>query len=509
MLDANGSAPRVVIYARQSEQRPGEDAKTSLSLRSQEERGKAWVASIGGTVAQVITDHDLRGADADRPGIKTLLDAVKSQRVDIVWLFALSRLARDLILQLMICREIERAGVGRIVSDTEGGIDDPFIRGIYGLMNENATRQTSAHLKNAFARRARDGGFPTGPTPTGFRRPHTITIHRANGTSYERQTGEPLIDPDGAAIILDLFTRFDAGESIHTLAESMAALGPGPRGGQWERSTVRAMLQSPIYTGDIAHHGQVVAHNDAWQIVPRDLFDRVQAKLSRAPVIRRNQIDSWLEGYVTHVCGQRMYWQSYSKGSGGMFVCRGLGKTMTVHCTEPRKIIGGQLLETAVRRCLVADFAGVRTPAEALTIAQERSGGTSVVKHRARLDKRLSDAQARWQRMSSRYAVGKLPGDVMDVEDELLATAEREHAEAVAALPKPQSLAAIEQMSQQLSTMTEVIAETSGDRLRTLLATLGTVYVSEHGVRVVYLPEVAPHLPGVVIAVPRGGKGFR
>lgn len=292
--------PRILVYLRQSEKRGGEDERTSLSIRSQQERAQAYASSVGGTIVRVVTDHDLRGWDADRPGVRELIEAARSERADVVWLFSLARLARDLILQLMICRDLEKAGAGRIVTELEGGIDDPFIRGLYGLMNEKATRETSAHLRASFARRARDGGFPTGRTPMGYTRPHRITIQRANGTSYERQTGEPIIDPEQAAFVRSLYDRFDAGESLHSIASDLAAQGPGPRGGTWERSSVRALLSAPIYAGDIAHKGVVVAHNDAWAIVPRDQWDRVQAKLSRLTVVRRGELDSWIEGLVVH-----------------------------------------------------------------------------------------------------------------------------------------------------------------------------------------------------------------
>lgn len=503
-------SPRIVAYLRQSERRPGEDERTSLSLRGQEERAMEYAKRVGGTIIRTITDHDLRGWDATRPGIKELIATVRNERVDIVWLFSMVRLSKDLILQLMICRDLEKAGVAKIVTELEGPIDDPFIRGLYGLMGEKSTRETSLHLRASFARRARDGGFPTGRTPMGYARPHTITIHRANGTSYERQTGEPVIDPEGAAFIRSIFDRFDAGDSLHAIANDLAATGPGPRGGVWSRSSLRALLSAPIYAGDIAHKGVVVAHNDAWAIVPRDQWERVQARLNRLTVVRRDERDSWLEGLVDHACGSRMYFQRYtghSAGHGGMFVCRHYASPP--RCTLPRTIIGKDLLETAVRQCLLTDLRARRTPTEATRIAQERAGGAQAVRSRAAIDKRLRAAQARWERYDGRFGAGKISGDRMDEEDALLAVAKAEHARAIANLPAPPDPLVIERLADRLHGIASVIARASDARLSALLDELGRVVVSCAGVRIAYVPAVEPLIESHTICVPKGGRGLR
>ncbi|MCC6312739.1 MAG: recombinase family protein [Thermomicrobiales bacterium] len=503
---------RVVLYCRQSEMRPGESATNSLSIRSQEDRGRQWAASIGGTVVAVITDHDLRGADPERPGIRDLLGTIRSIRVDALWMFALSRLARDLILQLMICRELDKH-VGRVHTDVEGDINDPFLRGIYGLMNEQATRQQSAHSKAAFARRARDGNFPTGRTPTGYVRPHRVTITRANGTSYERHTGEPEIDPEGAAFIRSLFQRFADGESLHRIASDLASQGPGPRGGTWTRKTLAKILQSPIYAGDIVHHGVVVAHNDRWQIVDRALWDRVQAKLNRLVIVRRGERDSWLEGMVSHACGGRMYYQRYtgrSAGHGGMFVCRSHGSAVGL-CDHGRRIAGAKLLEAAVRAAVVADIGNRRTSADALAYARELAGGRDAVRARARIDKELADARARHRRYDERFGDGKLSAERMDEEDARLKAAESAYPAKLAALPAPPNVEAIDALSASLTRLSDYVPNMTGDEVRTLLDDLSaSVVVSDAGVRLIY--GIDPHeavLTGGVRRLPKWGKGVR
>lgn len=467
---------RVLIYARQSRERPGEDERTSLSIRSQEDNGRKWAASRGGAVVGVITDHDLRGADPNRPGIQELIAAVTRERANTLWMLALSRLARDVIYQLMLCRDLEKAGIVTMYSEVEGSLDNHFMRTIYGAMNEQSTHQQKVHLKAAFARRARDGGFPTGPTPIGYTRPHRITVHRANGTSYERATGEPAIDPDGAAFVRDLFARFDAGESLHAIAGDLARAGPGVRGGQWVPSTVKKMLRNAIFVGDITHGGHVVAHNDAWQIVDRDLWERVQARLDRGPVIIRHGVaDHWLEGLVWHGCGQRMYYQVDRRDNRGAFGCRTCWEP--IRCDVTPRMMSAAKLAAAVVAQLINDVA-TRPPLErALQMAQERAGGMDAVRRRAAIERARADATARWRRNHERFSAGKLPPAVMDAEDVRLADAERAYAVALASLPIPPDPAAFRAAYARMTQVAQRIADAPDDRKRVLLESIGHVRV--------------------------------
>lgn len=500
---------RAIAYLRQSEERPGEDARTSLSLRSQEAAFRAWCERTGAVALGVVADHDLRGHDAARPGIRDLLDLAERERADTVWVLSLSRFARDHILQELVWRDLQARGVRQLVSEIESGTDDPFVRGIYGLMHAKSRTEMSAHLKGAFARRARDGGFPTGPTPLGYRRPYRVTIHRANGTSYQRETGEPEIDPEGAALVRELAERVLAGESLAAIADDLNARGPGTRGGMWRTTTIRRMLRSPIYAGDIAHHGVVVAHNDRWAILDRETWDRLQLRFERAPVIRRGAVDSWLEGHVRHACGRRMYYQAYtgrSAGHGGSLICQGQWERT---CRDDRRIVGARLLESAVRRLLEADLGALRVPAEAVRIAQAEAGGADATARRRALDRREAEARARWRRNHERFSSGRLPPDVMDAEDERLDAALAQIAADRAALPAPPDPDAIARAHASLTAVRDMLPTRTGDELRGLLADLGAVVVGADGVRIAYHAELAPLLAPSTLPLPRWGRGLR
>jgi DNA invertase Pin-like site-specific DNA recombinase len=477
-----------------------------LSIRSQQDRFQKWCESNDVTVVGVVSDHDLRGNNAERPGLDELRRRIVDDRVDTLWLLSLSRLARDIVLHFSLIREFQKLGITRIHSETEGEIADEFFHGILALMHQKSRVEMSAHLRGAFARRARDGGFPTGMTPVGYQRPHSITIHRANGTSYERRTGQPVVDPDGAAFVRSLYDRYLSGDSLTTIAHDLRAQGPGVRGGTWVPRTVQQMLKSPIYVGDIAYQGDVVAHNNDWQIVDRDTWNRVQERLASRVVVHGDKREPHpFEGLIEHECGMRMYWQPDSRG-GGSFICRGQFEQT---CELPRRVIGGSLLVNAIRAALVQDLGQRRTPVSAHQRAVEASGGRDAVKHRAQLDKRHHDAQARWDRSYERFAAGKLPPGLMDDEDARLAAELESIARDREAAPATPDMASLERTAAMLDTVAEHIAAATPAELAGLLRDLGTVTVSDAGVRVVYAPHVRHLIDGAVVPVPLWGKGLR
>lgn len=501
---------RAVGYVRQSEQRPGEDARSSLSLNSQAEAFAAWCERAGAVAVGIVRDHDLRGQDPARPGLRELLDLAERERVDAVWVLSLSRLARDHILQELVWRDLRARGVRQLVSEIESGTDDDFVRGIYGLLHAKSRVEMSVHLRNAFALRARRGAFPTGPAPYGYRRPQTVTATRSDGTVYQRQTGDPEIDPNAAAQIRSWAAAILDGASLRSVVALADAAGPAPRGGRWRAKTVRDILTSPILTGAIEHRGVVVAHNDAWRILDDATFARVGERLARAPVIRRDGLDSWLEGMVVHACGQRMYYQAYtghSRGHGGSFVCAGQWDGT---CGLGRRIVGARLLERAAVAALTADL-GARPldPVSAIERAQERAGGSSAVRARLALDKRADAATARHARMLDRFGDGRLPAATMDAEDARLAETRAEIARERAALPQPPDAGAIARAAATLATVADLLAAMTGDELRALLADLGTLTVSDAGVCVRYHPPFDALLTSGVVAVPRWGRGLR
>lgn len=497
---------RAIGYLRQSERRIGETGLTSLSIRAQETRFSQWCASSGVTAVGVVSDHDIRGNVADRPGLHELRRRIVEDRVNTVWVISLSRLARDIIIHFSLIRELQTLGITRIYSDTEGEIADEFFHGILALMHAKSKTEQSAHLRGTFARRAKDGGFPVGATPLGYRRPQTIVATRGNGTTYERQTGRPAIDEEGAAIIRRIYASWTAGASAIAIANALDEdRVPTPRGGVWGERYMTKILRNPIYAGDIAHHGVVVAHNDDWQIVERATWDKAQRRFTHLVTVR-NGPDHWLEGLVRHACGQRMYFAPRSNGLGG-YQCLTARRVRSVHCGIARPSIAISLIDPAVRHALALDLAGVTPAPEALRIAQDLAGGSKASTARAMLDRRLAAAEARWLRNHERFSDGKLPPTVMDQEDVRLELERSAIAQEIAVLPQAPNPVEIGRVSRVLESLAETIPTMSDAELRLALLDLGHVEVGPDGVTMRYsIDPFGVFLAPATIAVKGRGR---
>lgn len=482
---------RILGYGRQSLARPGENEASSLSLRGQADLFAAECDRRGWVNAGFVVDHDLKGDDPNRPGIHELIERVKAGAVDGVWVTMLNRFSNDYIWQGLTWRQLKQLGVAHLVSYVEGPVEDEFILGIHGLVSGKRITELRVHLKNAFARRAKDGGFPVGSTPLGYARPHRITATRANGTTYDRQTGTPEIDPEDATLVRAIFDRAADGESLRSIAAWLASTVPSARGGNWSAGQVRRILRNPIYCGDVSHNGTVVAHTDAWAIVDRATWDRANARLSRAVVVHRAD-RHWLQALVRHACGQRYYFQPYPRETAeGWYRCRGAQLARPYACTLPRRSVATRPLTAAVRRCLALDLAAVRPASEAVARAHELAGGPAALRARAELDKRLRTAEAEHGRMLLRYRRGRLAEDAMDREDELLAAERAAVAAAIAALPQAPNLDAIAETGALLGMLAAELPAMTDWELRPILTELGEAVVSEAGVRIAY--AVDPH----------------
>jgi len=369
----------------------GENAQTSLSLTAQEQAFRTWCRENNATPLATVRDHDLRGNDATRPGLQELKDIAASTPIDVLYVVSLNRLARDLVLQEMTVRALRKLGVKRVYSQAEGWLDDDMLRGIYGLMAERSRHEQSIHLRNAFAARARAGAFPQGRTAFGYKRPQTIQIHRANGDVHSRETGPPVIDPEEAAILRELFTRVAAGDSIRSIARSFRTRHPSRFGGRWGISYLTDIVRKPIYCGDIVHNGEVVAHNPDWAIVDKALWNAANARLNRQPRMRArsDRERPWMDGYVYHACGSLA--TSRPDGSGRLnFKCNGEGNQQ--RCNKPRGSISYPMLDHAIRAALRMDLGSIKPPEETIAYARELVGGKRALAARTTLDRQQSRA---------------------------------------------------------------------------------------------------------------------
>ena len=233
--------PRIAIYARHSS-----DKQNPLSSADQAAACEEMVARLGGILIGTYTDAEVSGYRRDRPGLNQMLTDAKDGSIDVIVCEALDRIARDGEDISWIGKKLRYDRV-RLYTAHEGEIDEIklAVAGLLGSMFlSNLRHKTFRGMKAAVI-----AGRLAGGRAYGYRKVH----------GPEGQAGIMEIVPEQAEIIRWIMTEFAGGRSSVSLATELNVKGtPGPRGGQWNASTIRGdpkkqvgILNNPLYRGKL------------------------------------------------------------------------------------------------------------------------------------------------------------------------------------------------------------------------------------------------------------------
>lgn len=237
------TSPRIALYGRHSTV-----MQTASSSADQAASCMKLVDYLGDAVVATYLDPEQSGYRRDRPGLKKLLRDVETGAVDLVVCEALDRLARDAEDVAFLGKKLMFHRVA-LHTVSEGHVDEIkfAVAGLLGaiflkhLIDKTVRGIEAAVLAGRFA----------GGRAYGYKR---VIRLDARG---ELVRGLLEVDEDRAPIINRIFKEFAGGASSIQIATRLNADGiPGPRGGQWNASTIRGdpkkatgILNNPLYVG--------------------------------------------------------------------------------------------------------------------------------------------------------------------------------------------------------------------------------------------------------------------
>jgi site-specific DNA recombinase len=229
------------------------------------------------------------GKDTDRPELHRLRGDVQAGRLDAVVVTKVDRITRSLLDFYSLTREFEEHGVEFISLgdniDTSTASGRAMIK-LLLVFAELERERTSERTKEKMQARKRQGLHFGGHTPIGYK------PNPDDPTSF-------LVDDESAEIVRAAFEQLLELGSIRAVVRHLnekglrrpttqSRRGKKRGGNHFATQTVVRMLANRHYIAErILDDGQVVACN--WKpIVERDLFDKVQARLSQNRVEKPN-----------------------------------------------------------------------------------------------------------------------------------------------------------------------------------------------------------------------------
>ena len=209
-------------------------ADGGLGLAVQEKAVRAYLRERRTRAARFFEDRGVSGAVEDRPALTELLDALRLG--DVVVVARLDRLARDLLTQEFLLRDIKQRGADLVscsAAEADYLQDDPhdptrkLIRHVLGAVSEFERALIRLRLQRGRALKAENGGFAYGSPPFGFRAEggELVPVHE---------------EQEAIALARKLH---HSGSSLREIGNALTHEGHrSKRGGAWHPSTVARLL---------------------------------------------------------------------------------------------------------------------------------------------------------------------------------------------------------------------------------------------------------------------------
>jgi len=343
---------RAAIYLRVSLDSTGEQ----LAVRRQREDCRKIATDRGWTVVGEYVDNSVSASGKKaRKDYDRMVEAYKADEFEALVCWDLDRLTRNPRQLEDWIEAAQDRGLLLVTANGEADLSTDAGR-LFARIKASVARaeieRKGARQRRAALQRAEHGRPPIGVRLTGYTVAGALVEHEAT-------------------VVREMFERFHAGESLHSIAAAFNEAGIATRNGRrWNPSTIRSILVNPRYCGRAVYCGAANGHQGGWEsIVDETLWDLVNARL--ADPRRRKQVGTHRKHlgaglYLCDVCGLPVR----SHGGGGVLRYR---------CPEGHLIRSAAPIDEAVLRVLRGvlarrEFAGllaVPESGEARKIADE------------------------------------------------------------------------------------------------------------------------------------------
>ena len=385
-LPASVRKLRCAVYTRKSSEE-GLDMEFN-SLDAQREACEAYVASQRPEgwvlVPDRYDDGGFSGGTLERPALQRLLADIENGRVDVIVVYKIDRLSRSLMDFARLVEVFDRKGVAFVSVTQSFNTTTSMGRLTLNILLSFAQFEREVigeRIRDKFAASRKKGMWMGGWAPLG----------------YDIRDRKLVINETEAAIVRRIFETFAKGGSVTAIVAELTSEGFHDRyGHRVDKGRLYKLLNNRVYVGDAVHKGTAYP-GEHEAIIPRALWDRVQAVLAESPHLRggrtRAQTPALLKGLIfgpdgramspTHTRrGQKLYRyyvsQSVIRGrathqSGGGNTASGANHIARIPAGDTEAAVIGQLrILLRAPEVIVATWRAARRQAPDLTEAEVR-----------------------------------------------------------------------------------------------------------------------------------------
>lgn len=250
-----------VIYARYSS-----DNQREESIEGQLRECMAFAEKNGITIIGNYIDRAMSARTADRPDFQRMIKDSEKKLFDVVIVWKLDRFSRDRYDSATYKHVLKKNGV-KVISATENIADGPegvLLESLLEGLSEYYSAELSQKIHRGQMENALKGKNNGGSIAMGFR-------IGADGVLE--------VDPVTAPIVQEIFHRYDAGESITDIVDSLNSRGlRTTKGKSFRIGSLGSILKNRKYLGEY-RYGQTIIPGKLPIIIEQELFDRVQQRL--------------------------------------------------------------------------------------------------------------------------------------------------------------------------------------------------------------------------------------
>lgn len=254
---------RCYIYIRVSTR---EQAEEGYSIGEQQERLIKYAEAMGWTIVKVYIDPGQSGATMDRPALQEMIANIKE--VDIVLVDKLDRLSRSLYDTLYMIQKVFGEQDVSFVSRNEAfDTSTSFGRAMVGILAvfaELERERIKERMADGRNGRAKEGKWH-GQPPTGY--------------DYDKESGVLQINAYEAIQIREAFDLAAQRVPLLEIVKGFHEKGYRTKTGTWRVESLRGILASRAYIGEVKHRGEWFPGLHT-PLIDLELFDAVQAILA-------------------------------------------------------------------------------------------------------------------------------------------------------------------------------------------------------------------------------------